>query len=319
MTRLAEPFVAAVVQAAPVVFDLERSLARVVDLATDAARRGAKIILFPEAFLSGYPHDLDFGTRFGFRTPDGREQFARYFESAVDVPGPAVSALGATARSVGAYLVVGVIERAGGTLYCSALFFAPNGAFLGKHRKLMPTALERVTWGFGDGSSMPVYETPFGRIGAVICWENYMPLMRAAMFAKGIQLYCAPTADDLDTWVASMRHIACEGRCFVLAACQYLRRSDCPTDYPDGGRNSQDTVLMRGGSCIVGPLGQVLAGPAYGEEVILTAELDPRDLVKSKFDFDVVGHYARPDIFQLHVNERPAQSVVLSPRDITQA
>jgi nitrilase len=299
----------AVVQAAPVVFDLQASLDKCAGLTAQAARQGAKVVVFPEAFLSAYPQDTDFGARFGYRTPEGREQFRRYYESAVDVPGPACDRLSQVARENAVQLVMGVIERDGGTLYCSVLFFGEDGRYQGKHRKLMPTALERVTWGFGDGSTMPVLETAYGKVGAVICWENYMPQMRLAMYAKGVELYCAPTADDLDTWFASMRHIACEGRCFVLSACQYLLRSDCPVDYPDGGRNAPETVFMRGGSCILGPRGQVLAGPVYGQEAVLTAEVDLAELARSKYDFDVVGHYARPDIFQLTVDERP-RSVV---------
>ncbi len=185
------PFCAAVVQAGPVVFDVPRTLDKLRDLTADAARRGARLAVFPEAFVSAYPKGLDFGVRLGSRTPEGREEFRRYFYSAIDVPGPATAAIGAAARAGGLFLVVGVIERDGGTLYCTALFFGPDGQLLGKHRKLMPTALERVVWGQGDGSTLPVLDTPLGRLGAVICWENYMPLLRTAMYAKGVQLYCA--------------------------------------------------------------------------------------------------------------------------------
>jgi nitrilase len=209
------------------------------------------------------------------------------------------------------YLVIGVIEREIGTLYCTVVFFAPDGTFLGKHRKLMPTAMERLIWGFGDGSTLPVYETPYGKLGAVICWENYMPLLRMAMYSKGIQLYCAPTADDRDTWIPTMQHVALEGRCFVLTACQHLRRGECPPDYAAVQGDDPKTVIMRGGSAIIGPLGQVLAGPVFNEDAILVAEIDPADITRGKYDFDVVGHYARPDIFRLHVNEKPAPPVIL--------
>ena len=185
----------AVVQAAPVVFNRKRTLEKVHALARDAARAGAQLVLFPEAFVSGYPRGLDFGAVVGSRSEKGREDFRRYWESSVDVPGPAVDDLGRAARSNGIYLVIGVVEREGGTLYCTVLFFAPDGSFLGKHRKIMPTGSERLVWGFGDGSTLPVFETPLGKLGAVICWENYLPLMRAAMYAKGIEIYCAPTAD----------------------------------------------------------------------------------------------------------------------------
>lgn len=157
---------------------------------------------------------------------------------------------------------------------------------------------------------MPVLDTEIGKLGAVICWENYMPLMRAYMYSKGIQIYCAPTADDRDTWLATMRHTAVEGRCFVLSACQYLTRGDCPDDYPAIQGDEPDTVLMRGGSCIVDPFGNVLAGPDFDGETILTAELDLDEIPRAKYDLDVTGHYARPDIFQLQVNEQPMAPVV---------
>ncbi len=313
------PFTAAVVQAAPVVFDRERTLAKLDDLTADAARLGARLVVFPEAFVSAYPKGLDFGARVGTRTSAGRDAFRRYFDSAVDVPGPAVERLGAAARRHGVHLVVGVIERDGGTLYCTALFLGPDGRLLGKHRKLMPTAMERLVWGFGDGSTLPVLDTPLGRLGAVICWENYMPLLRMAMYAKGIQLYCAPTADDRDAAVASMRHIALEGRCFVLSACQFLSRRDCPEDYGAhsdaldltlGPVTDPDAVLMRGGSVIVDPLGTVLAGPDYERETIQHAEIDLGQIARGKYDFDVVGHYGRPDVFRLQVDERPRPPVV---------
>lgn len=305
----------AVVQSSPVVFDRERTLDKLRDLSADAARGGAKLILFPEAFVAGYPKGLDFETRVGVRTPAGREQFRRYFDGAVDVPGPDVETIGKAAKSAAAYLIVGVIERDGGTLYCTVLFFGPDGSWLGKHRKLMPTAAERLVWGYGDGSTLTTIDTPLGRVGAVICWENYMPLLRTAMYAKGVQVYCAPTVDDRETWLPTMRHIALEGRCFVLSACQHVRRGDCPADYPLPTPTAADATLIRGGSCIVGPLGNVLAGPTFDEDVILSAELDPADVVRGKYDFDVVGHYARPDVFQLSVNEAP-QTAVQSRRGI---
>jgi nitrilase len=298
-----------VVQAAPVAFDREATIDRVASLARDAAATGAQLAVFPEAFVSGYPRGADFGVRVGRRTAEGREWFRRYHESAVDVPGPAVDRLGAIARDHTLHLVVGVIERDGGTLYCTVLFVGPDGALLGTHRKVMPTAMERVIWGFGDGSTLPVIETPLGRIGAVICWENYMPQLRLAMYGQGIQLYCAPTVDDRETWLPTMRHIAFEGRCFVLSACQFARRSDYPADYPVEADGS-DAVLIGGGSVIVDPMGQVLAGPARDGETILTADLDFDEIERGKFDLDVVGNYARPDIFALTVDRRPKAAVI---------
>ncbi|MFY9530528.1 MAG: nitrilase-related carbon-nitrogen hydrolase [Candidatus Acidiferrales bacterium] len=299
----------AVVQAAPVVFDRERTLEKVDALAGEAARKGARLAVFPEAFVSAYPRGLDFGAVVGSRSDEGREDFRRYWESSVDVPGPSVDALGRTAQSNSIYLVIGVVERDRGTLYCSVLFFAPDGSCLGKHRKIMPTASERLVWGFGDGSTMPVFDTPLGKLGAVICWENYLPLMRAAMYAKGIEIYCAPTADARDSWIASMRHIAVEGRCFVLSCNQFNRRRDFPADYRSVFGNDPDTIVTRGGSCIVDPFGNFLAGPDMEGETILVGEIDRAQIVRGKFDLDVAGHYARPDIFELHVDERAKQPV----------
>jgi nitrilase len=308
---MSSPFKAAVVQSSSVMFEPKATLAKVRDLTADAATDGAKLVVFPEAFVSAYPKGLDFGARVGMRTAQGRDDFRKYFDSAIDVPGLAIEQLGRTARENGVYLVIGVIERDLGTLYCTIVFFAPDGTFLGKHRKLMPTAMERLIWGFGDGSTLPVYDTPYGKLGAVICWENYMPLLRMAMYSKGIQLYCAPTADDRDTWIPTMQHVALEGRCFVLTACQHLRRGDCPADYAAVQGDDPATVIMRGGSAIISPLGQVLAGPLFNEDGILVAEIDPADISRGKYDFDVVGHYARPDVFRLHVNEKPAPPVIL--------
>jgi predicted amidohydrolase len=310
--RHGEPttFAAAIVQAAPVAFDVEASLAKVERLTADCAADGAELVVFPEAFISCYPRGITFGATVGSRTPEGRAWYRRYWESSVDVPGPVVDRLGAVAREHAVHLVIGVIERDGGTLYCTALTFAPSGACLGKHRKLMPTASERLVWGTGDGSTMPVFETRLGRLGAVICWENYMPLLRMSMYAKGIQLWCAPTADPRDTWIASMQHIACEGRCFVFSANQFARRSDYPDDYPIDGDHAPEDVLCRGGSVIVSPLGEILAGPEYGGEAILRAEIDLGRIAEGKYDFDVVGHYARPDVFRLSVNEHPMPPVV---------
>jgi len=304
-----QPVKVAVVQAAPVVFNRKHTLEKVHAQAREAARRGAQLVLFPEAFVSGYPRGLDFGAVVGARSEKGREDFRRYWESSVDVPGPAVEELGRAARSNHIYLVIGVVERDGGTLYCSVLFFAPNGTFLGKHRKIMPTGSERLVWGFGDGSTLPVFETPLGKLGAVICWENYLPLMRASMYAKGIEIYCAPTADCRDSWTASMRHIAVEGRCFVLSCNQFNRRRDFPSDYDSVYGKDPESVVTRGGSCIVDPFGNFLAGPNMEDEVILTAEIDRGQIIRGKYDLDVVGHYARPDIFQLHVDERPKRPV----------
>jgi nitrilase len=239
----------------------------------------------------------------GSRTGEGRDWFRIYYDGAIDVPGPHTVRLGEIASAHGVYLVTGVIERDGGTLYCAALFFGPDGKLLGRRRKLMPTASERLIWGFGDGSTLPAIDTPLGRLGAVICWENYMPMLRMAIYAKGVTLYCAPTVDDRETWLSTMRHIALEGRCYVLSACQFARRRDYPERYPLDAELAPDAVLIRGGSCIIGPLGEVLAGPAFDGETILAADIDQGQIARGKFDLDVCGHYARPDVFKLVVNE----------------
>ena len=310
---------AAVVQAASPVFDQQAGVEKACRLTAEAAAQKAEIALFPEAFIGGYPKGLDFGARFGSRSPEGRDDFRRYWDSAIDVPGPAADQLAAAAKEHRLTLVIGVIERDGGTLYCTVLFFDPERGLLGKHRKLMPTAAERLVWGFGDGSTLPVVDTPVGKVGAVICWENYMPLLRTYMYAQGTQIYCAPTADDRETWLPTMRHIALEGRCFVLSACQYLTRADCPDDYAAVQGNDPKTVLMRGGSLIINPLGEVLAGPHFDGETILTADLNLDDVTRGKYDLDVTGHYARPDVFRLDVNQDRQQPVRASKVTVTPA
>jgi len=304
----------AVVQAAPVVFDCTATLTRVRVLAAEAAAGGAGLVLFPEAFISGYPRGISFGTVIGNRTPEGRDHFRRYWESSIDIPGPAIDQLVDLAGELKIYLVVGVIEREGGTLYCTVVFVSPE-RYLGKHRKVMPTAAERLVWGFGDASTLPVFDTPFGRLGAVICWENYMPMLRMAMYSKDIQVYCIPTADGRESWLSTVRHIALEGRCFVLSANQFARLSDFPADIPNELASRPDDVVCLGGSCIVGPMGNVLAGPDFSGESILYADLDLAEVARAKYDFDVAGHYARPDLFHLDIDERPRRPVNSTARD----
>jgi nitrilase len=293
----------AVVQAAPVVFDVDATLDKLAKLAAVASTDGARLAVFPEAFVSGYPRGITFGSVVGSRTAEGRDHFRRYFDASVEVPGPAVDRLAEIAATHALHMVVGVIERDGGTLYCTATFFSPDG-YMGKHRKLVPTASERLVWGYGDGSTMPVFDTPIGRLGATICWETYMPSLRMTMYAKGVQILCVPTADGRETWLPSMRFVALEGRCYVLSCNQFTRLRDFPADIPNELATEPDDVVCLGGSCIVGPLGQVLVGPAFDDEQILLADLDLDEIARAKLDFDAVGHYARPDIFQLHVDEQ---------------
>lgn len=299
----------AVVQAAPVLFDREATVDKACHLIAQAAERDSQWVLFPEAFVPAYPRGLSFGVTVGHRTPAGRRTWQRYWENAVDIPSRTTEVLGEAARQAHAYVTMGVIERdehSHGTLYCTLLYFGPDGQLLGKHRKLKPTAGERLIWGEGDGSTLTVIETEFGRVGGLICWENYMPLARMAMYRKGVDIYLAPTADARDSWQATLVHIACEGRCFVLGCNQFVTRAMYPADI-DGYEElaNQPEVMCRGGSAVVSPFGHILAGPLFDQEGVLFAELDMALVVQGKFDFDVVGHYARPDVFQLTVNEGP--------------
>jgi len=307
----------AVVQAAPALFDCKATVEKACRLTAEAAAQGAHLILFPEAFIPAYPRGLSFGTVVGSRSRDGRQTWQTYWANAVDVPGPVTRALGAAARDANAYLAIGVIERdssfSRGTLYCTLLYFGPSGQLLGLHRKLKPTAAERLIWGEGDGSTLTAVETDFGKVGGLICWENYMPLARMAMYGKGVEIYLAPTADARETWQATLRHIACEGRCFVLGCNQFVTKSMYPGDLIGvGDLESEPEMICRGGSAIISPLGAVLAGPLYDREGILAAELDLDEIPRSRFDLDVTGHYARPDVFQLTVNEKPAPSVLFT-------
>ncbi|KNA13157.1 hypothetical protein SOVF_119350 isoform A [Spinacia oleracea] len=299
---------ATVVQASTVFYDTPATLVKAESLLAEAASQGAQLVVFPEAFIGGYPRGSNFGVTIGNRTSKGKEDFQKYHASAIDVPGPEVDRLAAMAGKYKVHLVMGVIERDGYTLYCSVLFFDPQGRYMGKHRKIMPTALERIIWGFGDGSTIPVFETPIGKIGAAICWENKMPLLRMAMYAKGVEIFCAPTADSREVWQASMTHIALEGGCFVLSANQFCRRKDYPPppEYVFSGLEDDlnpESVVCAGGSVIISPSGAVLAGPNYD---------DLGDIVQAKFDFDVTGHYSRPEILSLTVRDHPTNAVTFT-------
>lgn len=295
----------AAVQAAPIIMDEKATVEKAVKLIKEAADAGAKLVVFPEAFISCYPRGLSFGFIVGSRTDAGREDFKRYYDSSVLVPSETTEILANAALENGVYLSMGCTEKDGiGTLYCTNLFFGPDGKYLGKHRKLKPTGSERSLWGEGDGSTLTVVDTPFGKMGSLICWENYMPLARVAMYKKGISIYLAPTADSREEWQATMRHIALEGRCFVIGCNQYVEKSMYPQDLNYiHDLDNQPEIMCPGGTCIVDPFGKYVAGPVFNKEEMLIADLDMDKVIQSKIDLDVVGHYSRNDVFELKINE----------------
>jgi len=284
------------------------SLAHILSFEEQIMASKSRLVVMPEALLGGYPKGEIFGTYLGYRIEQGRETFAAYFDNAVTVPGEETDALAELSARTKAAIVIGVIERSGSTLYCTSLYFTPEKGLEAKHRKLMPTGTERLIWGQGDGSTLPVVESQAGRLGGAICWENHMPLLRAAMYAKGVDIWCAPTVDERDIWHSTMRHIAHEGRCFVVSACQIQSSPDAlGIDAPHWDNQRR---LIRGGSIIVDPMGNVLAGPLQDKEGLLIASIDLADILKARYDLDVSGHYSRPDIFELKVDERPKSGVV---------
>jgi len=295
-----------IIQAAPVLFDLSRSVEKTVDLIHQCAKEKPHLILFPESFIPAYPRGLDFGAKVGYRTEEGRKLWQGYWENSVEVPGKETDIISHAAKEARAFVAIGVTEKdtVSGSLYCSLLYFAPSGELIGKHRKIKPTGTERLIWAEGDGGTLTTIDTGFAKIGGLICWENYMPLARMAMYSKGVQIYLAPTADARTSWQTTLQHIAMEGRCFVLGCNQYVEKKDYPPEMQHLISEEPD-VMSSGGSVIINPMGEVIAGPLCGEEGILTAELDISEINRAKMDFDVIGHYARPDIFRFDVNGQP--------------
>jgi len=304
----------AAVQAAYVLMDREACVAKAVDLLAKAAAEGAGIVVFPEVFIPGTPIWIDSRPIW-----DGDGQwYALLVDQAVVVPGPVTDTLGAAAREAGVYLVIGVEEREphGTTIYNTTLYFGPDGTLLGKHRKLMPTGSERTVWGMGDGSTLPVIDTPHGRLSGLTCWENYMPLARFYLYAQGVDIWTAPTLAPGDGWIATMRHIAREGRCYVVGVNPCLHVDQIPADFPDRDQvwhvaQDGDEWVEPGNSVIIGPNADVLAGPARHEETILTAEIDIDSVRAARRLFDPVGHYNRPDIFRLTVDTRPRPAIAI--------
>jgi len=301
---------AAVVQSGSFLFDTPKSIDLLDSKARLAAAQGADLIVFPEAFIGGYPKGNHFGAPIGSRSDEGREWFRRYSESAIAVPGEETRRIEKLCADLKVDLVVGVVERADtGTLFCSVLAFSATGQLIGKRRKLVPTAAERIIWGQGDGSTLSTFDAECGKLCGVICWENLMPAVRISQYAQGVEFYCAPTVDDRSSWTALVQTIAMEGRCFVLSANQFMTREHVPQEFETVQGSDDSTVLINGGSTIVSPLGEVIAGPHYVGETILYAELNKAQLTRSKMDFDVAGHYSRPDVFRLHVDQSTKPNV----------
>jgi nitrilase len=289
-----EPLTAACIQAEPVLFDRAATIDRIAELAAEAAGNGAQLILFPEAFIPAYPSNR--WVQFLSAGGGGKPVYAKLARESLEVPGPDTERLGEIAREHGLWLAVGANELERGTIYNALLVFGPDGKLALHHRKLMPTNHERLVWGLGDGDGLEAVETDLGRVGGLICWENLMPLARFALYETGVEIYLAPTADDSEQWHDSIRHIARESRAFVLSCCVFQRASSYPDDVPLA---EGDELMGRGGSAILAPDGSYLAGPAWDEEAILYAELDPQRLYEERQRFDPAGHYHRPDVFQL--------------------
>jgi nitrilase len=284
------------------------AIKRVDEMTREAAEQQVELLVFPEALLGGYPRGAAFGAVIGERSPAGREEFLAYSQQAVTFPGPELHEVASCAARYGLHLVVGFIEKAGGSLYCATVTLDDTGTVIGSRRKVMPTGSERLVWAQGDGSTLTVPRSRLGRLATAICWENLMPALRLSLYAEGVDIWCAPTADARDVQLATMRHIAIEGRCFVLAANQFAQAKDLSsafaTTYDD-----PEQVVCRGASVIVNPFGEVLAGPLTQGEGLLVADLDLDQVTRGHYDFDVSGHYSRPDIFALSVDRRKKPTV----------
>jgi nitrilase len=300
----------AAVQATPVFLDREATTDKVCVLVKEAAAGGAQLVVFPESFIPAYPDWV-------WRTPAWRdtELVRRLYANAVAVPSPTLERIGEAAAEASAYVVVGVTEVDGGTLYNTLLYLGPDGRLLQRHRKLMPTGGERTVWGMGDGSELGVVSTPFGVIGGLICWENYMPLARFHLYAQGVDVWLAPTLAQGDGWIATMQHLARENRMFVVGVNPVLHVDQIPADFPHRERlvpasfvEEQGSWIEPGNTVIVGPGGTLLAGPVREREETLIAELDLAEVAASRRFMDPTGHYNRPDVFQLLVDTRSRQA-----------
>jgi nitrilase len=294
------------IQDSPVFFDKAKTLKKVEKLTKKYAKEGCELIVFPESFVPGYPRGFNFGATIGSRTPEGRALYNEYHQHSFDTESIDLKKLEQLAKSQNVYLVIGVTEKdsTSGSLYCSMLYISPKDGLLGVHRKIKPTGTERIIWAEAAGEYLTTFQTKIGKLGGLICWENYMPLARMSMYSKGVEIYIAPAADARKEWTATMVHIALEGRCFVLGCNQYFTKSMVPEKYQKLVVDEPD-VMSAGGSIIVSPLGKIIAGPLFNSSGALIAELDLDEISASKLDFDVIGHYARNDIFQLNVMNQP--------------
>jgi nitrilase len=313
----------AAVQATYELMNRDATIDRVAELTADAAAQGAQVVVFPEVFVPGTPFWIDTQPIW-----DGDAEWFRLLaDNAVAVPGPATDRLGAIARQHGVWLAIGASERepSAGTVYNALLYFAPDGTLVDKHRKLVPTGSERTVWGMGDGSTLRVVEAPFGRMGGLICWENYMPLARFHLYAQGVDLWIAPTLAVGDAWVASMQHLARENRMFVVGVNPVVHADRIRADFPNRDRlipaewlAERDGWVEPGNSVIVGPDGSLIAGPVRHREETLIADLDLGSVRSARRLIDPVGHYNRPDVFRLHVDTSPRPSVVVESFDRSQ-
>jgi len=296
----------AVVQDAPKFFNKEATLQKIELIAKQQAKEGCDLIVFPESFIPGYPRGFSFGASIGSRTDLGRQHYADYYNNSFDLESDDLTRLETLSKEQNSYIVIGVTEKqqTNGSLYCSMLYISPTQGLLGVHRKIKPTGTERLVWTEAGAESLVTFDTKIGKLGGLICWENYMPLARMSMYLKGVEIYIAPTADSREQWTATMQQIALEGRCFVLGCNQYMITSMYPDKYKDEVKDQLENFCT-GGSVIVSPLGKIIEGPLFNKAGILVAELDLEDIKRSKLDFDVIGHYARNDIFEFKVNGQP--------------
>jgi len=296
----------AVVQASPIHFNRKETVEKVSNLVNEASLQKPGLIVFPESFIPAYPRGLSFGTVVGSRSEKGKDIWELYYNNAVEIPGEEVRILEDLSKKSGAYISIGVTEKAGKSLYCTQLFISPLKGLAGIHRKIKPTAAERIIWAEGDASTLTTFRTPFGIVGTLICWENFMPLARMAMYSKGVSIYIAPTADTRDTWQTAIRHIAYEGKCFVISCNQFSRFEDYPQEIRDAEESYKQTGIISGGnSAVISPSGEYVAGPINGTEEILFADLDTSQVERGAFDLDVWGHYNRPDIFKFSLDGIP--------------